>query len=434
MRARVILTEKQIEYATPARVGQRYMLWDAVTPSLALRVTDRGHKSFVVQRRVNGRMVKLTLGQYPALKLAAAREAARDKLKVMERGIDPRQGAPSPVTGSTLRRDSFEGAVETYIRREVERNRRPRTQDEIIRPLRNRLVPRWGTLPLGDIGPRDILDDLVDAGTPVAANRTYSVLRRFFGWCVERHLITVNPAISVRKPYKEQSRSRVLLDDELREVWIATDTLDWPFSPLIRGLILTGQRRNELAGMVWAELDFAENQWTIPGHRTKNGQEHVVPLSPAMRGILDAAPCFTNKEGEFDKALPVFTTTGETPVSGFSRAKAKLDATVLAARRSATAAQGRNPDKAKPLAHWTLHDLRRSCATGMARIGVQPHIIEAVLNHSSGFRAGVAGVYQRHPYFEERKRALDAWAEHITRLGTPREPASNVVSLKRTAP
>src|SRR5262249_34641867 len=152
---------------------------------------------------------------------------------------------------------------------------------------------KWGTLPISEIGPRQIvgvLDELVDAGTPIAANRTYSVIRRFFRWCVERHLIERNPATAVRKPSKEEARFRVLNDNELREVWLASETLGWPFGPFIRALILTGQRRNELAGMTWAEIDVDSAQWIIPGARTKNGKEHFVPLSEPMRSLLDNAP------------------------------------------------------------------------------------------------------------------------------------------------
>jgi integrase len=374
----------------------------------------------------------LTLGEYPALPLAKARDKARDILSEMTRGIDPRQSSGPRVTATGLRRDSFEGAVETYIKREVERNRRPRTQDEIVRPLRKLLVPKWGTLPLADIGPREIiavLDELVDAGTPVAANRTYSVLRRFFRWCVERHLVPSNPATLVRKPSKELSRSRALNDDELREVWIASQGLGWPFGPFIRALILTGQRRNELSGMTWAEIDEASRQWTIPGLRTKNAKEHSVPLSDAMLTLLAAAPRFTASDDE-PSTQPVFSTNGKTGVSGFSRDKARLDTDVLRARREHAKASGHDPAKAKALAPWTLHDLRRSCATGMGRIGIAPHIIEAVLNHSSGFRAGVAGVYQRQPYLEERRRALDLWGKHVTGLAIPTEPQANVVALR----
>jgi integrase len=436
----LVLTDKFLENVKPASTGKRNHHWDALVPALALRVSDKGCRSWIVQRRVNGRQTKITLGEYPAVKLRDARDKAREKLKEMTRGIDPRQSAAAPVTGSSLRPDSFEGAVKTYIKREVERNRRPRTQDEITRPLQKLLVPKWGTLPLCDIDARkiiEVLDELVEAEKPVAANRTYSVLRRFFRWCVERRLVEINPALAVRKPTKETSRSRALGDDDLREVWVATHALEWPFGPFIRGLILTGQRRNELAGMTWAEIDSGEAQWTIPALRTKNGKEHVVAIAPPFQALLDKAPRFTDeddeKSGVIDLSKPVFTTTGKTPVSGFSRAKTKLDGEILKRRRSEAEAAKRDVTKVKPLPPWTLHDLRRSCATGMARLSVQPHVIEAVLNHSSGFRAGIAGVYQRHDYLEERRKALFLWASHITSLATPRGPMANVVSFARRA-
>ncbi|MBL7099979.1 MAG: integrase arm-type DNA-binding domain-containing protein [Alphaproteobacteria bacterium] len=433
MGARHLLTDKQIDKARNAPAGARYILWDGVVPSLGLRVTDKGHKSFLVQRRVNGRMIKLTLGEYPAVGLADARERAQAALKDMARGIDPRQGKPAQVTASGLRKDSFEGAVETYIKREVEKNRRPRTQVEIIRPLR-KLFVRWGTLPLSAIGPReilDLLDEIGDAGTPVAANRTYSVLRRFFRWCVERQLLPTNPAANVRKPSKEQSRSRVLDDNELREVWNACADFGWPFGPYFRALILTGQHRSELAGMTWGEVNLDERQWMVPAARTKNGHEHLVPLSKPMMEIFAKAPQFADDDAPDDlRARPIFTTNGETGVSGFSRAKARLEADMLKARIDLATASGTATSKVKPMPAWTLHDLRRSCATGMARIGVAPHIIETVLNHMSGFRSGIAGVYQRHPYVEERRRALEAWAQHLQSFVDPAEPGANVVSLR----
>jgi integrase len=436
--ARLVLTDKQIEKAKPARARERYVLWDAVAPSLALRVTDRGHKSFIVQRRVNGRMVKLTLGTYPALPLAEAREKAREALREMARGKDPRQYDATRVTPTGQRRDSFEGAVETYIKREVEKNLRSRTQDEVRRPLRKLLVPRWGTLPLSEIGPReiiDVLDELVDAGTPIAANRTHSVLRRFFGWCVERHLLASNPAANVKKPTKETPRERALDDAELRELWLASESLGWPFKHYVRALILTGQRRNELAGATWKEFDTDARQWVIPAARTKNAREHIVPLSRDMLAVLNDALQFIGADDVADapKGNPVFTTTGKTPVSGYSRAKARLDAEILRTRREVAKAKRRDETKVKAMLAWTFHDLRRSCATGMGRIGIPPHVIETVLNHASGFRAGIAGVYQRHPYVEERRHALDAWGAHLRSLVTPTDAPRNVVALRTRA-
>ena len=269
------------------------------------------------------------------------------------------------------------------------------------------------------------------------------MLRRFFGWCVERHLIETNPAAAVRKPSKEQSRSRALTDDELREVWLASEKLGWPFGPFVRALVLTGQRRNEVAGMTWPEIDVSNQQWVIPAARTKNGKEHIVPLSPSMRVLLDKSPRFASASDspagdtepvtgatDDEREGLVFTTTGKTPISGFSRAKANLDLEIVKARRSDAESAGRDPKRVKPMPGWTLHDLRRSCATGMGQIGIYPHVIETVLNHSSGFRAGIAGVYQRQPYQEERRQALDLWAAHLTRIVAPREPKANVISFR----
>lgn len=254
-------------------------------------------------------------------------------------------------------------------------------------------------------------------------------MRRFFGWCIERRLLQNNPAAVIRKPSKEESRTRVLSDEELQEVWSASDCLGSPFGPFVKGLILTGQRRNELAGARWAEINLDTQEWIIPPARTKNGKEHIVSLSDAMVRILTNLPRFSAEE--LADGL-VFTTTGTTCVSGFSRAKSKLDIEIQHRRAEVAAASGRNSAKAKQLPVWTFHDLRRSCATGMGRLGIPPHIIEAVLNHSSGFRAGIAGVYQRHPYLEERRHALDSWGSHILRLkGTQGE--GNVVVFTRTA-
>ncbi len=435
MPARHVLTDKQIANAKPAQGKNRYTLWDAVVPSLGLRVTEKGAKSFIVQRRMNGRQAMLTLGQYPALALIDARERAQDLLKDVTRGVDPRQNRPAPVTASGQRKDSFEGAVETYIKREVEKHRRPSTQLGIIRPLR-KLITRWGTLPVSQIGPKeiiDLLDEIVDSGAPVSANRTYSVLRRFFRWCVERHLIANNPAAVVRKPSKEESRSRNLSDEELREVWLATGRMDWPFGPFIRMAMLTGQRRNEIAGMTRAELDEKTLQWVIPGARTKNGKEHIVPLAAPVLVILADAPRFgRDDEAEEDqRARPVFTTNGKTGVSGFSNAKERVDLEIMIARKHLAKVAGKDPERVKPLPAWTMHDLRRSCATGMGRLGILPHVIETVLNHSSGFRSGIAGVYQRHPYLAERRQALEAWAHHLANLPDQTGTPPNVVPLHK---
>jgi integrase len=200
------------------------------------------------------------------------------------------------------------------------------------------------------------------------------------------------------------SRDRVLSDDELRLVWKAAEGMGWPFGPMVQLLVLTGQRRSEVAGMEWQEVDLEKATWVIPSHRTKNAEAHLVPLSPPAVAILASLP----RVGDY-----VFTTTGRTPVSGFSRAKAALD--------------GR-----AEIAPWRLHDVRRTVASGMARLGVNLPVIEKVLNHTSGSFAGIVGVYQRHSFADEKRRALEVWGRFVEELVSD-EPAGNVVALGRSA-
>jgi integrase len=404
---RTELTVKRVQAAKPALPGKRERLWDALVPGLALLVTDRGHKSFVVVRRVNGKVIVTTLGGYPALTLEQARSRARAAIEDMARGRDPRQQAK--VTATALRAESFAGAVESYIQREAMPNRRPRTAQEIARVLRKSFVPAWSSLSLDQITPRqvlDVLDEIVDAGAPMQANRAYSILRRFFRWCVERHLVATNPAAAVRRPSKEVSRDRVLSDSELREIWTQAGALGWPFGPYIKTLALTGQRRAEVGGMTWAEINLAAREWRIPAQRSKNGREHIVQISSALARLLHDVPRFSN-DG------PVFTATGSTAVAGFSSGKARLDALLVG-----------------KVAPWTFHDLRRSAATGMGMLGVLPHVIEFILNHSSGFRSGVAAVYQRQSYLAERRDALERWGAHVEGLVLP--PRADVIPIRRS--
>lgn len=208
-----------------------------------------------------------------------------------------------------------------------------------------------------------------------------------FGWCVERGLIEHNPIANLKSPPVSRARDRVLTDNELIRTWEAADLSWFPFGPITRLLILTGQRRNEVAGMALDEIDG--DVWTIPGNRTKNGKEHQVDLHPLVIEILDDLLLMNDL---------LFTTTGQTPPSGFSKAKARLD--------------GALPD----LPHWRFHDLRRTCASGMARLGILPNVIERVLNHQSGSNAGLVSVYQRHQYRDERREAIMKWGDHVSKL------------------
>jgi integrase len=234
---------------------------------------------------------------------------------------------------------------------------------------------------------------MIDRGAAVGANRVFAQLRKMSGWALSRGLIERSPCEGIDKPSSETKRDRVLDDRELALVWRGCEAIGFPFGPLTHLLILTGQRRGEVAGMAYSELDLEGAIWTLPAARVKNKRQHAVSLSPQALALLRNMPRIVGSDF-------VFSTTGNTAPSGFSNAKEHLDATLLKL----------NP---QPLAPWTLHDLRRSVASGMARLGVQLHVIERVLNHVSGTFGGIVSVYQKHSYADEMRAALDLWAAHI---------------------
>ncbi len=220
----------------------------------------------------------------------------------------------------------------------------------------------------------------------------------------------------IKSPKPLEARDRVLSDEEIKAFWQATGDLGWPFKNVFRLLLLSGQRREEVGGARWRELDLDAGTWTIAKERCKNGKAHLVDLSPEAVRLLDplgdAAAARRADDAEF-----VFSTTGLTPVSGFSKAKARLDARMREILG----------DKFR---EWRTHDLRRTAASGMAALGFQPHVIERVLNHVSGAQGGLVSVYQRHEYREERKRAILAWGAHVMQIVSAEAPGSNVVPLR----
>jgi integrase len=248
-----------------------------------------------------------------------------------------------------------------------------------------------------------LLDSVEDKHGFYMANRTLAAIRKLFNWAMdERGIIDATPIGRKMARGKEVARDRVLEDDELRAIWNASDNLGYPFGPMLKLLLLTGQRRSEVANMQWSELDLDEGVWTIPGERSKNERPHAVPLSAAALEIINALPRF---QGPF-----VFSTTdGKRPVSGFSTFKRRAN--------SLSGAMG-----------WRLHDLRRTCRTGMAALGVPETVAERVLNHQQD---KLVRTYNRHEYLDEKRDALDRWACRVAEIVTP--PPENVVSIRDTA-
>jgi len=274
------------------------------------------------------------------------------------------------------------------------------------------IAGKWASKSIDAITRHDVLniiDAAVDRGAPMAANRTLALLKKLFGWCVSRGLITSSPTAGIQKPAAERSRDRVLADRELRAIWQACDRLTWPFGPFVRLVILTGQRRDEVASITRGELDLQNRLWAIPAERAKNGVAHGVLLSAPALAIIEAAPIIAG-----DRGL-IFTTNGRTAVSGFSKAKRRLDELALALLRKEASDRGDDPEIVT-LPDRRLHDIRRTVATGMARLGINLPVIEKVLNHVSGSFAGIVGVYQRHKFEDEKRKALEAWASFVSAL------------------
>ena len=397
---------------------KRRELADGKITGLYLVLQPSGAKSWALRYRAAGRPAKLTLGPYPTLDLATARRRAQEALGEIASGKNP--AADKKVVREAQRAanstaDRVEAVANSFIERYVKRNVGASWARETERLLRVEVIPQIGSKRIGEVSRADIhklLDEMVDRGSPINANRLLAVLRRMFNWCIERGLVERSPCDKLKAPSPEQARDRVLSDSELRVAWQAFERIGWPFGRIAQLLLLTGARRDEIAGARWSEIDLEGKTWTIAKERSKNGVAHGIPLSDAAIQIIKSLPRIGGKGDGF-----VFTTTTRAPVSGWSRAKAHVDKAILAVTQ----------DDAAP-AHWTLHDLRRSAASGMAGIGIAPHVVEAVLNHKSGTIKGVAAVYNRYSYSTEKRAALDAWARRLEAIVTGAS-ATNVIAL-----
>ncbi len=395
------LTAAMVERISPPAKGQ-VEYYDLNMPGFALRVSYSGTKSWIVMARVHGKLTRLTLGEWPIIGLAEAHEAAQVAKIEAKTGGDPReskrQAALAAEDAASL---TFGGMANQFIERYAKIRLRPRTIEAYEAALRGERTKAWRDRPISSISRGDmivLLDQLEAEDKHATARLMLAYLRKFFNWCAERDVISDLPTHRIRLNGSVKSRDRVLAINELHRVWNAAGAVGGTGSALVQLLMLTGQRRFETSMMRWqdlSELDGDNPLWSIPGEMTKNHRPHTVPLASEAVKVILSLPRFEGSE-------LVFTTTGATPFSGFSKLKRQIDRQIA-------------EDGGQPLPPWTMHDLRRSLVTGLNEQGIAaPHIIEAIVNHVSGHRGGIAGVYNRATYMAERRRALETWAKGLT--------------------
>ena len=436
------ITKTSVESIEPPSMGKRAHLWDDILKGFGVMVTDRGARSYLVQYRIGGRGAptrRVTIGKHGSPWTAeTARTRAKELLHQVDCKVDPFDAVKEQVEKQRLDKELAHAAAHVNERlgfsvfadRFVEQYakvKQPKSWREIEAIVRRDLKPVFGDRPLTQITDADIvelLDQLRARGTTPSL-KAYKVLRLLFGFASDkerRHLRpATSPMLGIKPPAAAGKRERILSDVELRYAWLGAGGLGWPFGPIVRLLILTGQRRDEVAGMAWPEIDKVRKQWVLPGVRSKNGLPNLVPLSAPALSIVDDVPVLPGKAGL------LFTTTGETPVSGFSRVKARLDAAMLDLMRREAIEAGQDAD-AVTFEPWVLHDLRRTTATGLQRLKFSTEVVEAVLNHQSGTKAGIVGRYQLYKFEKEKRAALDKWGRHVTSLLATSTP-SNVVMI-----
>jgi integrase len=400
--------------------------FDSDIPGFGLRLRDGGKRVWVFQYKNGNQQRRMTFGHYPAMDVPAARARAEELHAEVKLGGDP---AGDKAERQARSGETFEACMNLYLdRRRKDPKLRPSSLREIERHLRRNLKALH-RLRIDQVDRRAIALELarIGATAPIQANRTGTNLSTFLTWCVKEGLIEANPA-AIRNKNQENSRDRVLIkvDEETGEIDATELKLVWDalgdddYGAILKLLILTGAREAEIAALKWSEVDLTKNLILLPGElsseisrATKNHRDHTIPLSAAAKAIIEARPKRVGFDG---KLRNLIFGTGEGPFSGFSKSKKRLD-------EALTEAAG------EPLPHWILHDLRRTADTGMNEIGVPPHVVEAVINHVSGHRGGVAGRYNKSVLPTEKRNALNMWADRV--MAWVEDCESNVTVLRR---
>jgi integrase len=386
--------------------------FDSDLPCFGLRVRRTGGRSWIAQCRVNGRSHTVTIGSFEKVSAAAARERARTILAKVQLGDDP-------AKEKRIARDNAAETLGSLAERFIA-HKAASARPSYLRQLKTHMRDHWGPLArrsVHDIDRRSIATTLTDIAAErgeYAANRARSTLQTFFSWAQQAGIAENNPVVAVGKKVDEKARDRLLSDDELKAILLAARADgSSDYAAIVAILAHTGQRKSEVGGIARSEINLKTRTWTIPSERAKNGLAHEVWLSDPVLAILETAMARPGREDREN----IFGETSGRGFNGWSKAKERLD-------RRIEKIIGRKP------VSWRLHDLRRTVASGMARLGINLPIIEKVLNHTSGSFRGVVGVYQRHDFAKEKAAALAQWAAHVTALVEGKSASSNIVQIR----
>lgn len=435
------VTKRSVEAIPLPLTNKRAYLWDDTLKGFGVMVTDKGARSYLIQYRLDGRASptrRVTIGKHGSPWTAEmARDRAAELLEQVRRKIDPFDAAKAALADLRRTREAqaqedakltqlaFSVIAADYVTASKKTLRRWQEQERIIK---RDLTPSFGETPLPSIGADDINDCIAKAGKRArsASLKAYSALRAIFAYAHANHRrlfpASASPFDDVTRPQGGGKRSDFIANNELRLMWLACDDIGWPFGAMYRLLLLTGLRLREVAEGQWSEIDLDGGNWLIPAERMKNGEQHWIALSPPAIEIIKALP-------RIDKCDLMFSTNGKTAVSGFSRAKARLDAAMLKRAKAECEKLGGEPDGMK-LPEFVVHDMRRTVARGCQIDGVAPEIIERMLGHVTHTKSGLKGVYQVFEFEGERRVAFAKWGQRIIALAAT---SGNVVQLREVA-
>jgi len=390
---KIRLTDSKVK-SLPHPASGRVEYADDLVTGLRLRVGEKT-KAWIVRARVKSKVINKTIGRYPDKSLADARKAAQAYLQ------------DAAETGQVKPASTFDDLLESFIKDQREKQK-AKSWPLQERRLQIHALPHWTGKKIDSITRADVIavvEQIADTGAEVAANRVLTTLKTMFRFAIRKGLLDTNPADAVEKPGKETARDRWLTEDEIKAIWKACGVQGYPFGPFVRFLLLTGQRRTEVASMKWEDINLDKGEWILPAENTKAARQHLVPLSPPAVDLLKDLPHW----GPY-----AFTSDGETHIKGYSKLKSRLD-TFITASGSA-------------LDDWRLHDLRRTMATHMTRLGISEFIVGKVLSHAVG-QGVTARHYNIYSYADEKRHALNVWGSDLLQTVGEKRAGDNVVRL-----